>query len=230
MQDNPRFFSENMTVQLRMDSSKTATGRVLETRFQGEESADVLAGFDPEECPPIPIGKTTAVLVSSGDQREPVELHARVTYRWEDGRVRQYRFAFEQEAAQSIRVLLNRRGAIRVPPEARAPVQVRLTTEDGRILEKEARDLSGTGLSVFIDEDDDELWLGERKLSVDVLLPGQSESLRFVGAIRYRTLCGSMIQVGIQFDEDETVGFPGRQEQVLKYVMGRYAERMRKAG
>ena len=91
------------------------------------------------------------------------------------------------------------------------------------------KDISETGLSVLVDARDEKDLCEHWTFDLAFMLPGVAGSMEMIGHVRHRTLLGSHVQYGFEFDCLETANFELQQERIRGYVKLRQTQAVRQA-
>ncbi len=212
-------------------------GRIVSAR-ESENDVQLTVEFAPQAapegapeaagCPLFPIGTSVEIeLCDPNDvkRRRVTRRSGRIVERREGAHVRLYGIFFPNEGKGPLGSLANRREAIRVRPTTDAPTRAQLTTLTSDDWSPAGViDLSITGVALVLAEDQDQAFVEEEELRVRVQLPKASMPLEFHAVIRYRRLVGASIHYGLEFLEEATRGFYGKQEHLARYVRQREEE------
>lgn len=202
------------TAKLETAEHGTYTGQVVDN-----DETSVVIGFPKSRFPKLPVAEEVAlhlVVDSSG-----IDLKGRmVHYSRSDDDIR-YTFKLADEDATTLVRLFRRRNAFRAKPDPRIPVGVVIETPSGLRSRAELFDISATGMAVVIDPDAENSLFRKEPLRLHFRLPGQAQVFDMYARIRSRSLYGSAIRYGLDFDTKASKQAVLQGERIIKYVMDR---------
>ncbi len=217
-------FGQDLEVAFHTPQDGSFRGELVDTRMTGTTTT-VVVEFA-EDGPDLPAGERATVVFTGRSLKNPLQAagHVVACHRNDRGAVR-YTVRCEGATGASLGPIVCRRGAPRVRPEAEPPVTVRARPVGATAaVEVELRDVSITGLSLFVPPEAEGILASAWKLELTLeLAPDQPCSL--VGYVRYRRPAGRFVHYGLEFDRAATPNFDAQREAVVAFVMGRLQRR-----
>lgn len=152
-----------------------------------------------------------------------------------------YVLQVEERLASQVGEALRNARAFRVELGGRVPVKVRPAGSEDEAVEVLLKDISETGMSILVDrvgearlaEAASQRGGGPWLLNVEFRLPGNSESLEVIAAVRYRALSRASVRYGLEFqgqDESQRVEQRARIADHLMRFQGEMLRRARDTG
>jgi c-di-GMP-binding flagellar brake protein YcgR len=184
-------------------------------------------------APVLSLGESVAFPFTPRNQTEPVALRATVRSRNLMGKHWRYGFRFQLKNMVNMRFaeefygLFNRRNAFRVKPLPAEPIPVTIASLEASappIVTSQLNDVSATGLSVLLSSSTNPSLTDVGALSMTLRPPTSTRSLKLAGRIRHRTLHGSNVCYGLQFDAEYTGQFEQDHEDLVDYIIHRQLE------
>ncbi len=188
------------------------------------EDARITADFPADAGPALPIGSPVLVRFHGGPLSTVREVPGQVVFRSSDLIRQRYQFLFPGAVHRALGPVVNRRGAIRVHPDEEEPVPTTIWAIDGpHRFEAELLDVSGTGISIRVAEEDERKLLGCWQVRVHLELPEEKTPVEINGHIRYRQLLDDGVKFGIEFPDAGSPGVRYHQERIYRYVMVKHS-------
>jgi hypothetical protein len=175
--------------------------------------------------PMLAVGRVVVGEFHHGTLNAPLEAHGRVVQRLEGEGSCSYQIRFGDPVGAALTTLANRRSAVRVRPHVEMPVHVKLTWP-GNEVRTSAEDISGTGVAVLVNMVDEARMFRVHRFDLAIEPPAGSKPIKLSADVRHRSLVGSSIRYGIEF-ESGGGDFEKEQRLVVDYVMQRQAELLR---
>jgi hypothetical protein len=207
---------------------RTREGETFDGMLIEASPSAVVLDFPLSQKPALPIAAEVLLFFSGSPLGGSIATSGRVVYRGEDEHRSRYRFQIDREQGTALSTLFNRRGAYRVCPRPDSPVAVMLEVPGGsRLVEATLNDLSRTGLSVLIRDEDEGALFTAQRLRMRFSLERGDEGFVLWGIVRYRRLEGAAIRYGFEFDSREAAHFDRIQQRLNDFVMKRQRELLR---
>lgn len=185
----------------------------------------VTVEFDRKGAPLIAIARQAVVAFTSADLDKPLSARSRVIYRRDEENTLTYEFQFSAIDGETLNAVFRRRTAARVKPPEVVGVTVRATGDEKSAgISCVLNDLSLTGMSVSLGSHGEAQLCGADKLFVTFRLPGQDRTIELVGTVRYRRMAGTMIRLGIEYDNKATKDWAPQEELIAAYMVKRKIE------
>jgi len=124
--------------------------------------------------------------------------------------------------------IANQRNAVRIEPDRQSPVTIELKTPNGLQAEGTIRDISATGVSIVVSGDLEKSDIGMDTIELSFSLPDTEGDVDLSGTIRHKKLDMDATWVGIEFDEQEDTRTDTQQQKILRYIMQRQRELLKK--
>lgn len=113
----------------------------------------------------------------------------------------------------------NRRGAFRVIPDSKQPIQCAFRREEGLVTAAAPIiSISVTGMGLYVKERNAGVAPGDR-LMADMKVPGNSQRVTLIANVRYMIAMPGGTRYGIMFDSRETPQFARQQKTLSQYIM-----------
>lgn len=212
----------------------TSLGESPAERILDVSNRSVSALFPGRAGIELQLGQSVTLRFSSPALPRPVRRDAVVVSRVELESRRRYGFEFDEEgpleegvSAGAHRVF-NRRGAYRVKPDPKEPVEVYI-----HVLEPEAprhvatallTSISTTGMDVVARPDAAACLAPISIVRLTLRLPTSTDMLEVGARIRHRTEEWNGVCYGLKLDSRHSADFHRQQKEILKYVSHRQAE------
>lgn len=181
--------------------------------------------FSARSAPPVRIGAKVDLYFMNGGLVHGKQTSGRVLSWHDQGDYRQIQIRVLPEIFCLVCAGMGMRDDFRVTPNpARrltANIRARGRSEWSRTLLK---DVSASGVGVLVGSETDERLVDVALVEIEIEFPGDEESTRFVGRIRYRGMNGCSIKHGIEIDAGLTLNFEHVDERIRTYVMERQRE------
>ena len=142
--------------------------------------------------------------------------------------------SFDQKIVQSsslysaLRALANRRNEQRIAPNPDEGITMVLKTADGQEVKGSVRDISANGARIMVGGDFDAGTIGLDSVALSFQLPSEDHSNTLTGVIRNQQIDHDQTYLGVIFDENESEDFKEQQRDVMRYLMRRQRELIRK--
>ena len=225
----------------RIDAADTAATEVALARAGADpeptELIDVTIDgaavrFPHARAPSIAVGDRVVILLGAVDQA--LRVDAVVIHRREDPEHRRYGLRFldpdslAERLGPALAKLFNRRGAPRVQPDPREPVEITLEgfLAAGGVERTQAPliDLSTGGLATEVGYAFEAGFAGNIRVRATFELPGIDEPFNLGAVIQNRRSVDHGVLYGLEFDPDRTLHFPRQRRAIADYVARRYRE------
>ena len=129
---------------------------------------------------------------------------------------------------RALRALANRRREPRLAPASDEAITMVLKTDDGLEINGQIRDISANGARVLVGGDFETDALGLDSIALSFQLPSEDHDTKLVGQVRNSRTNRDQTYVGVEFDEAGSPGFRAQQKEIVRYLMRRQREMLRK--
>jgi len=124
-----------------------------------------------------------------------------------------------------LRSLFNEREAVRVEPREDEEIDVHLVVNgEERIVRGLLRDISVSGVGVWLNDDEDSKACTDPQISVDLTLPDDTSNVRLAVEVRYVQEVGDRSRVGMRFADNDPKIERAQYKYITNYVMTRQIE------
>ena len=124
-----------------------------------------------------------------------------------------------------LRSLFNEREAVRVEPREDEEIDVHLVVNgEERIVRGLLRDISVSGVGVWLNDDEDSKACTDPQISVDLTLPDDASYVRLAVEVRYVQEVGDRSRVGMRFADNDPKIERAQYKYITNYVMTRQIE------
>lgn len=176
-------------------------------------------------CVPLPI-----------QAHHVVDIQAEVRYLAQDddtasircGLKFDHRVAEDSALYSALRVLANRRVETRLAPAPNEEITMVLKTPDGAEVKGNVRDISAHGARVLVGGDFEKDTIGLDSIALSFHLPGEDHDTTLIGKIRNKEKKHDETYVGIQLDDADSPKFVAQQREIVRYLMKRQRDLLRK--
>jgi c-di-GMP-binding flagellar brake protein YcgR len=165
-----------------------------------------------------------------------VDIQAEVRYLAADDETESIRcgLQFDRRVAKggalysALRALANRRNEPRITPARNEKIPIILKTADGTEVEGNLRDISANGARVLVGGDFATDTTGLDSIALSFHLPSEDHDTELAGKIQNQETKHDETYVGIRFDDQDSPDFGLRQREIIRYLMRRQREMVRK--
>ena len=216
---------ESISLAVKLLTRKSSPeGEVHDVRFEAD-GVSLMVELSLADDPLLALGERVMLVFPRSSLAGQLTASGRVIFARRDESSCSYQFQCGLEARTVLTPAINRREAFRVCTNPNAPIDVILgEAAGGARMEALLHDISVTGLSVLVPEENESdlhtLW----RLGFSFKLPVVDEVLDFTGTVRYRRLMGSVVFYGIKFNEETTPDFARKQRIIEAYIAERQSE------
>jgi c-di-GMP-binding flagellar brake protein YcgR len=128
----------------------------------------------------------------------------------------------------ALRALANRRAETRVAPAHNEKITMVLKTGDGAEVEGSVQDISAHGARVLVGGEFAKDSIGLDAIALSFQLPSEDHETSMTGIIRNQRVNQEETYLGVQFDDAGSPNFTARQREIMRYLMRRQRELIRK--
>lgn|GEM_PF-6918560 len=218
---------------------ETPGGSNFEGRVADFSVSGVAICFNGSEIPPLFMGQTVTITLRvpmPSQEYSVVDFEAGVrTFTYDPGSgTSRCGLAFDKEIRRdsvlfsTLYAIANQRSAARIEPDKEKPITIALKTSDGLKAEGTIRDISATGVGIVVSGELEGPDVGLDTVGMSFTLPDTDNEVDLSGTIRHKKLDMDATWIGIEFDPQEASSIDERQRQIVRYVMQRQRDLLKK--
>ena len=201
-----------------------ARGREFAARAVHVSVTEAELSFERAPLPALPVGELAALRFRAPRLRRPVVVRARVVWRVEGDRTREYGFELDQSTADdrasaALFELFNRRRDYRVHWAAEDRFGILMTALGPERSQSPAwlKNLSASGVGVLASPNTDVAFAAVERVQTSFLIPQTNEPITLVARIRHRRRDQDQLRYGLEFDAG-SASFERQRERIVAYV------------
>jgi len=218
---------------------QTTDGKSYDGRLDDVSVAGAAIRLAANEAPHFKIGQVMTITLRvplPGHGYQIIDIPAEIrnmTPEDESGTVRcglefDHRVQAGSAFYSALRTLANRRNEPRVAPACGEEITIVLKTADGEEVEGSVQDISAHGARVMIGSEFAKDSIGFDNIALSFQLPSEDHETSATGIIRNHRIDQDETVVGIQFDDVDSPDFTAHQRDIIRYLMQRQRDLLRK--
>jgi PilZ domain-containing protein len=177
----------------------------IDALWHSSDGVQMSIAFAAGRGPALPLGRAAQIGFSGAPFTAAADAAGLITSRIDGEAEDRYHLRFGEAAYPVLGVLFESRRAPRIPLSADDPVMVAVRSlgSGARPVACRLADISNGGVGIAVPLLQEGQLAGVERLRIGLILPGEPQPIVLDGAVRHRTLKGSEVHYGIEFDPSE---------------------------